>query len=64
MNKQKTRKSALKRFKITKTGKVLHRSQGARHLKGNKSQKQLRRLRVMKNMEGVFKKKIKKMLGK
>lgn len=64
MNKQKTRKSALKRFKITKNGKILHRSQGARHLKGNKSQKQLRHLRVMKSMEGVFKKKIKKMLGK
>ncbi len=62
--KQKTRKSALKRFKITSTGKVLHRSQGIRHLKANKSQKQLRHLRIMKKMEGVFKVKIKKMLGK
>jgi len=29
--KQKTRKSAVKRFKVTKGGKVLHRSQQLRH---------------------------------
>lgn len=64
MTKQKTKKSALKRFKITKTGKVLHRSHGIRHLRSQKSKKQLRRLRQMKKVEGQFKRKIKKMLGK
>ncbi len=64
MNKHKTKKSVEKRFKITKGGKVLHRAQGARHLKSNKSKKQLRHLRMTKSVEGVFKKKIKQMLGK
>ena len=64
MPKQKTNKSAAKRFKVTKTGKVTHRSHGARHLKSNKSKKQLRHLKATKTVEGIFKKKIKKMLGK
>ncbi len=63
-NKLKTRKSASKRFKLTKTGKVLHRAQGARHLKSNKSQKRLRHLKAIRKVEGVFKKKIRRMLGK
>lgn len=62
--KNKTKKSALKRFKISKTGKILHRSQGARHLKSKKSKKQLRHLKQLKEISGVFKKKITKMLGK
>lgn len=37
MSKVKTKKIVAKRFKITKTGKVLHRHQGIRHLKANKS---------------------------
>lgn len=48
--KPKTRKSVLKRFKVTKTGKVLHRSQGARHLKANKTQRRLRSLRQLKKV--------------
>jgi large subunit ribosomal protein L35 len=63
MIKQKTRKSALKRFKITKTGKLLFRSQGKRHLKSQKSKKQLRSLKQMKEVKGTFKRKIKKMLA-
>lgn len=63
MTKQKTRKSASKRFKITKTGKVLHRSHGARHLKTQKTKKQLRSLKQMKEVKGKFKRKIKKMIG-
>jgi ribosomal protein L35 len=37
MPKIKSKKIVVKRFKITKNGKVLHRVQGARHLRRNKS---------------------------
>jgi len=43
MPKIKTKKVASKRFKITKNGKVLHRKQGLRHLRRNKSQALKRR---------------------
>lgn len=62
-NKQRTNKSASKRFKVTKSGKVTHRSP-LRHLKSNKSKSQLRRLRVTKEIPGDMGKKIKQMLGK
>lgn len=61
--KQKTRKSASKRFKITGSGKVLHRSKGARHKLSKKSKRTIRRLRQDKEVEGTFKKKIKQMVG-
>ncbi|MCL4375018.1 50S ribosomal protein L35 [Patescibacteria group bacterium] len=63
-SKQKTRKAALKRFKLTKTGKVLHRSQRLRHLRGHKSKSQIRRLKRMKTVSGTMRRKIKRMLGK
>jgi len=43
MNKQKTKKAASKRFKITKTGKILRERQMAGHLKSNKSHSALSR---------------------
>lgn len=43
MPKQKTRKVVKKRFKITKTGKVMHRRHGARHLRRKKSKSRQRR---------------------
>jgi len=43
MPKMKTRKIVSKRFKITKTGKVMHGVQGARHLRRNKSKPRQRR---------------------
>ena len=61
--KQRTRKSAAKRFKVTPTGKVLHRSIKLRHLRSSKSNSQIRRLKRMKIVVGVFEKKIKRMLG-
>ncbi len=61
--KQKTRKSALKRFKITATGKVLHRHQNMRHLRNNKSKKTIRKYRKLVEIKGKFAKKIKLMLG-
>ena len=42
----KTKKSAKKRFKISATGKVMRYGAGKRHLLGNKSAKQKRRLRA------------------
>lgn len=42
--KAKTRKAVAKRFKVTGTGKVLRRKQGARHLLQCKNSKRKRRL--------------------
>jgi large subunit ribosomal protein L35 len=43
MPKLKTRKIAHKRFKLTRTGKLVHRVQGARHLRSRKNKRQQRR---------------------
>jgi len=64
MPKVKTRKSLSKRFRITKTGKVLRRQAFARHLNVSKSSKRLRRLRVNVKVKKVMAKKIRKVLGK
>lgn len=61
--KTKTRKAAAKRFKVTKTGKVLHRSQNLRHLRTVKGKRNQRRLKLMKELGGKFASKIKKMMG-
>ena len=45
MPKQKTRKSAAKRFKQTGTGKLRHNRAGGRHLLTKKNAKRKRRLR-------------------
>lgn len=62
--KAKTRKSAAKRFKVTKTGKVLFRQQGFRHLRSKKSKRWLRRKKEIKNLVGRLKDKVLKMLGR
>jgi len=61
--KTKTRKSAAKRFKVTKNGKVLHRSQNLRHLRSGKGKSNLRRLKTIKELGGKFASKVKKMMG-
>lgn len=63
-NKVRTRKSAAKRFRVSKKGKVMHRSHNIRHLKSSKSKRQVRQLKRMKKTTGVHGKKIIKMLGK
>ena len=63
-NKIKTRKSALKRFKLTKNGKVLHRSQMLRHLRSKKNKSHIRQLKRMKLVKRKNRIKIMKMLGK
>lgn len=63
-NKQKTHKGASKRFKITASGKVMHRSHHIRHLKSSKSKRQVRSLKQPKEVLGKVKTKIKQLLGK
>jgi large subunit ribosomal protein L35 len=64
MPKQKTRKSITRRFRVTKKGKVLRRQAFRRHLKANKSKKQLKNLKRTKQVKGFLAKKIRKVLGK
>lgn len=61
--KQKARKSAAKRFKVTKTGKVMFEHQYSSHLKLKKSKRRLRRHKEPAVLEGRFGKKVKQMLG-
>jgi len=63
MSKQKTHKGAAKRFKITKSGKLMHRSHYLRHLRSGKGRKRVRSLKQMKTVTGTIEKKIKKLLA-
>ncbi len=45
MPKMKTNSGAKKRFKVTGTGKVVHKQAGKRHNLGKKSQSRIRKLR-------------------
>ncbi len=62
--KPKTRKSLIKRFKITKSGKVMRRAVGQDHLLSKKSSKKKRALKKLVVMSDSEAKKIKKLLGK
>ncbi|HUG75758.1 MAG TPA: 50S ribosomal protein L35, partial [Acidimicrobiia bacterium] len=65
MAKQKTRRSAAKRFQVTGSGKILRRQAYRSHLVvGNKSSSRLRRLKGMKTVSSVDEPRVKKMLGK
>ncbi len=59
----KTRKALTKRFKITKTGKILRRPCGQDHQRAKKSGKQKRESRKWVNLSKWETKKIKKWLG-
>lgn len=61
--KQRTHKGASKRFRVTKNGKVMHRSQKLRHLRHVKGKRNIRRLKQMKEIKGTFAKKLRKILG-
>ena len=60
--KQKVRKSAAKRFQVTKTGKVVHGHQYSSHLKLHKSKKRLRRQKEPAVMEGKFAQRVRRMM--
>ena len=61
--KETTRKSLTKRFKVTKSGKVLRRTVGQDHLLSKKSSDKKRNLKKMIEMSAPEAKKIKKLLG-
>ncbi|OGZ19128.1 MAG: 50S ribosomal protein L35 [Candidatus Nealsonbacteria bacterium RBG_13_38_11] len=59
----KTRKSIKKRFKITKTGKILRRPTQLNHYLAKKSGKKIRKSRKWKELSKSEVKKIKRLLG-
>jgi large subunit ribosomal protein L35 len=64
MPKMKTHSGAKKRFKITGTGKITHRSAGKRHLNEHKSSRAMRRLMPDAAVTGADLKKVRRLLGK
>ncbi|MEK7503933.1 MAG: bL35 family ribosomal protein [Patescibacteria group bacterium] len=64
MSKVKTRKSISKRLKITKNGKVLHRSSFARHLRSKKGASQSRRHKLIRELGQTISRKIRKVMGR
>lgn len=63
MPKIKTKKSATKRFKITKTGKIMRRQSFARHLNVKRSSKKRRMQSRLVEVTGFYAKKLRKALG-
>lgn len=63
MPKQKTKKSAAKRFKLTATGKVKYRHAGSGHLLTGKTTKRKRHLRARGVLSRPEEKRIRAMLG-
>ncbi len=64
MPKMKTHSGAKKRFKVTGTGKLVHRQAGKRHLNEHKSSRQTRRLMPDSQVTGADAKKARRLLGK
>jgi large subunit ribosomal protein L35 len=64
MPKMKTHSGAKKRFKVTGTGKITHRSAGKRHLNEHKSSRAMRRLMPDAAVTGADLKKVRRLLGK
>ncbi len=61
--KKKIKKSVSRRFKVTKTGKVMFSHQNRGHLKTNKTKRNLRRGKEPGQLSKPFSKKIKSMLN-
>lgn len=61
--KKKIKNSVVKRFKVTKKGKVMFSHQYKSHLKINKSGSRLRRQKEPAQLKGKFARKIKQMIG-
>ena len=64
MPKMKTHKGTKKRFRLTATGKVKHRSAGTSHLAARMSQKRKRNKRGTTTLDNVEAAKIRIVLGK
>lgn len=63
-NKKKIKKSVSRRFKVTKTGKVMFSHQNVGHRKSHKNKRQIRRNNVKGELKGEFGSKIRTQLGK
>ena len=63
MPKQKTRRAATKRFKMSATGKVMRTSGGKSHLNLHKSRKRKRNLRGLSVVSESFQPKLQRMLS-
>jgi ribosomal protein L35 len=61
--KKKIKKSVSKRFKVTKTGKVMFEHQYGSHKKLHKSKSRLRRQKEPGVLKGKFAQKVRQMLG-
>ena len=61
--KKKIKKSVAKRFRITKTGKVIFSHQYHGHLMSKKSKSRIRRQNIPGVLDASFARKVKKMLG-
>jgi len=62
MPKQKTKKSIVKRVKVTARGKLIRHKAGAGHLKSRKTNSQLRRYRKGLEIPAGFARQIRRML--
>jgi large subunit ribosomal protein L35 len=62
-NKLKTRKAAAKRFKVTATGKLMHRCLGLNHLMRKKGMAARRRLLKGSELDKANTKRVNQMLG-
>jgi large subunit ribosomal protein L35 len=63
VGKQKTKKSAAKRFKVTGTGKIMRRHSHARHILTKKPRKRMRKLVSSALVSKADKARVKKMLN-
>ena len=63
MPKMKTHSGAKKRFKVTGTGKLVHRQAGKSHLNEHKSSRRTRRLNVDKVVQPSDAPKVRRLLG-
>jgi len=61
--KLKTKSSLKIRFRITKTGKILHMTQNSRHLRRKKRKGTIRGYSVPKQLKGKFASKIRRVMG-
>ena len=62
MPKLKNKKAILKRFKITRAGKVLYRPAGINHFRARKSSQVKRRKKGWRELKGAFAKEIKRLV--
>ncbi|ANQ53869.1 MULTISPECIES: 50S ribosomal protein L35 [Thermosipho] len=63
-NKMKTQKSAAKRFRVTKNGKIIRRRAYAWHKTGKKRRSTLRKLKLEAEVAACEKNRVLRMLGK